>query len=139
VLVLGATNAPWHLDPAFRRPGRFDRVLFVPPPDAPARQAILEILLAGKPVAQVDYGSIASKTEGFSGADLKGVVDLAVEEKLRQAMVDRIPKPIVTRDLLDAVRRTAPTTREWFATARNYVLYANQGGLYDAVRPYLRL
>src|SRR5688572_8725046 len=50
VLILAATNAPWHVDPAFRRPGRFDRVLFVPPPDAEARAGILRILCRGKPV-----------------------------------------------------------------------------------------
>ncbi|MBX9689444.1 MAG: AAA family ATPase, partial [Candidatus Obscuribacterales bacterium] len=50
VLVLGATNAPWHLDSAFRRPGRFDRILFVPPPDAAARAEIFRILMKGKPI-----------------------------------------------------------------------------------------
>ncbi|MEM9824075.1 MAG: AAA family ATPase, partial [Bacteroidota bacterium] len=49
VLILAATNAPWHLDPAFRRPGRFDRIIFVPPPDQAAREAILEIKLKDKP------------------------------------------------------------------------------------------
>jgi AAA+ superfamily predicted ATPase len=139
VLILAATNAPWHLDPAFRRPGRFDRVLFVPPPDATARAAILRVLLAGKPVSDIDVEAIASRTDGYSGADLRGIVDIAIEDKLRAAIADHIPRPIVTRDLLDAVKRTVPTTREWFATARNYVLYANQGGQYDAVRPFLRL
>ena len=72
VLILAATNAPWHLDPAFRRPGRFDRILFVPPPDAPARAAILRLLCAGKPLGDVDFEALARKTDGFSGADLKG-------------------------------------------------------------------
>lgn len=139
LLILAATNAPWHLDPAFRRPGRFDRVLFVPPPDETARAAILRVLLVDKPVSDVDAEAVAARTEGYSGADLRGIVDLAIEAKLRAAISDHIPRPIVTRDLLDAVKQTVPTTREWFATARNYVLYANQGGLYDAVRPFLRL
>ena len=86
MLILAATNAPWHLDPAFRRPGRFDRILFVPPPDAPARAAILRLLCRGKPVQDVDYEHLAKKTDDFSGADLKAVVDLAVEAKLREAM-----------------------------------------------------
>jgi len=86
VLVLAATNAPWHLDAAFRRPGRFDRVLFVPPPDSPARAAILRILLHGKPSQDVDFDHLAKKTENFSGADLKAVVDVAVEQKLREAI-----------------------------------------------------
>src|SRR5258708_34380148 len=61
VLILAATNAPWHLDPAFRRPGRFDRVLFVPPPDAVARAAILRILIKAKPTGAVDFETVAKK------------------------------------------------------------------------------
>src|SRR5712671_4307349 len=61
VLILAATNAPWHLDPAFRRPGRFDRILFVPPPDAPARAAILRIMARGKPVETIDFEHLAKK------------------------------------------------------------------------------
>ena len=139
VLVLAATNAPWHLDPAFRRPGRFDRVLFVPPPDAPARAGIVEILLSGKPVSGISCEQVAKKCEEFSGADLKAVVDVAVEAKLREAMKKGVPLPLSTRDLLDAARTVKPTTKEWFATARNYALYSNQGGMYDDILHYLRL
>ena len=71
VLILAATNAPWHLDTAFRRPGRFDRILLVPPPDAAARATILRIICQGKPLADIDYQFLAQKTEGCSGADLK--------------------------------------------------------------------
>jgi len=139
VLVLAATNAPWHLDPAFRRPGRFDRILFVPPPDTPARAAILELLLRGKPLDRVDYAALARKTEGFSGADLRDTVDRAVEGKLRDAMRSGVPTPLTTRDLAEAVKEVKPSTREWLDTARNYVLYADRSGLYDAVRKYLRM
>jgi transitional endoplasmic reticulum ATPase len=137
VLVLAATNAPWHLDTAFRRPGRFDRVIFVPPPDEPAREAILRILLRGKPAADVDYRAVAKRTDRFSGADLTAVVDVAVEAKLRQALRSGTPEPITTSDLRDAAKQVKPTTREWFATARNYALYANEGGAYDEVLDYL--
>ncbi|HYR12223.1 MAG TPA: AAA family ATPase [Longimicrobium sp.] len=137
LLVLAATNAPWHLDPAFRRPGRFDRVLFVPPPDAPARTAILEILCRGKPAERLDFDKVARKTDGFSGADLKAVVDLAIERKLADAIRTGRPVPITTDDLLKSAKEVRPSTREWFATARNYVMYANEGGLYDDVKPWL--
>jgi SpoVK/Ycf46/Vps4 family AAA+-type ATPase len=139
VLVLAATNAPWHLDAAFRRPGRFDRVLFVPPPDAPARAAILRLLCTGKPQKDLDFDALANKTDRFSGADLKGLVDLAIEGKLRDAAKTGIPAPLTTRDLLAAAGRVKPTTAEWFATARNYALYSNQGGVYDDVLKYLKL
>jgi transitional endoplasmic reticulum ATPase len=137
LLILAATNAPWHLDSAFRRPGRFDRILFVPPPDAPARAEILRVLLKGKPVDSIDHEQVARKTDGFSGADLKAVIDVAVEGKLKQAMREGIPRPLTTKDLLAAAGGIKPSTREWFASARNYALYANQGGAYDDVLKYL--
>lgn len=139
VLVLAATNAPWHLDSALRRPGRFDRVIFVPPPDVEARAAILQILLAGKPTDKIDYGRLAKQTEDFSGADLRGVIDVAVENKLREAMRTGAVAPVRTNDLLDVIKTIHPTTKEWFATARNYAIYSNQSGLYDDILAYLKL
>lgn len=139
VLILAATNAPWHLDSAFRRPGRFDRILFVPPPDGPARAGILRILCRGKPVQDIDYDHLAKISDGFSGADLKGVLDVAIEKKLREAIQAGVPKPLTSRDLLTAAATVRPTTKEWFATARNYALYSNQGGLYDDILKYLKL
>jgi len=139
VLVLAATNAPWHLDSAFRRPGRFDRVLFVPPPDAAARAAIFRIQCRGKPIEEIDYDHLGRKTEGCSGADLKAVVDFAIERKLQQALKAGVPKPLTTRDLTTAAGSLRPTTKEWFATARNYALYSNQGGIYDDILRYLKI
>jgi AAA+ superfamily predicted ATPase len=139
VLILAATNAPWHLDSAFRRPGRFDRVLFVPPPDAAARSTILRLHCKGKPVEEMDFDQFAKKTDQFSGADLKAVVDVAVERKLEEALKAGVPKPITARDLAAAAGTLKPTTREWFATARNHALYSNQGGIYDDILHYLKL
>lgn len=139
LLILGATNAPWHVDGAFRRPGRFDRVIFVPPPDEQARVEILRLHLAGKPTDRVDLHKIAAKTAEFSGADLKAVVELAVEAKLQEAIKSGKPTPISTNDLLAAAKTLKPSTKEWFATARNHALYANQGGTYDEILSYLKL
>lgn len=139
VLILAATNAPWHLDSAFRRPGRFDRILFVPPPDLPARASILRILCQGKPVLDIDFDYLAKKTDFYSGADLKALVDAAIEAKLREAMKSGVPKPLSTKDLSAVIGSVKPSTREWFSTARNYALYANQGGMYDEIVKYLKL
>jgi SpoVK/Ycf46/Vps4 family AAA+-type ATPase len=137
VLVLAATNAPWHLDPALRRPGRFDRFLFVPPPDERGRAAILRVLLRGKPVADIDHERVAAHTEHFSGADLKGLVDLAVDGKLRRALETGSAAPLCTADLLAGVRLMQPSAREWFTTARSYAQFANQSGCYDEVLRHL--
>lgn len=137
LLILAATNAPWHLDAAFRRPGRFDRLVFVPPPDEAARAAILGVMLEGKPTDNMDLAKVARKTKDFSGADLKGLVDLAIEDKLREALKSGGPSPITEKDLLRAAKRARPTTKEWFATAKNHVLFANEGGHYDDVAGYM--
>ncbi len=137
ILILAATNAPWHLDGAFRRPGRFDRIVFVPPPDAPARAEILRILLHDKPTQDLEYAKLGEKLQEMSGADLKAVINVAVETKLREAMKSGRPSPITTKDLQQAAKQVKPTTKEWFVTARNYALYANEGGLYDEILTYL--
>lgn len=139
VLILAATNAPWHLDNAFRRPGRFDRIIFVHPPDAEGRENILKILLDAKPIGDIDYKTLSKKTEEFSGADLMSVVDRAVETKLREALKTGLPKPIETKDLLNSALDVKPSTKEWFTTARNYALYSNESGLYDDILAYLKI
>jgi SpoVK/Ycf46/Vps4 family AAA+-type ATPase len=139
VLVLAATNAPWQLDSAFRRPGRFDRLIFVPPPDAQARMEILRVLLDGKPCEALELDKVARKTDGLSGADLLGMIDLAVDGILREALKTGKPRPLTTKDLMRASKGFSPSTSEWFATAKNHILFANQGGTYDEVARYMGL
>jgi SpoVK/Ycf46/Vps4 family AAA+-type ATPase len=139
VLILAATNTPWYVDQALRRPGRFDRVLFVPPPDVPAREAILRLLLEDKPSTGIDYARLAAEAKNFSGADLKGAVDLAIEQKLGEAMRRGALSSLTTNDVLAGIRQQRATTMEWFETARNYAVYSNEGGLYDDVLTYLKL
>ena len=138
VLILAATNTPWHIDPAFRRPGRFDRILFVPPPDASARAVILRLHLAGKPQADIDHAAIARQTNEYSGADLKAIVDIATEAKLRESMRTGKLHPLATADLLAAIAVHRSSVSDWFETSRNYALYANQGGQYDDIAAYLK-
>nr|WP_271711553.1 ATP-binding protein [Marinigracilibium pacificum] len=139
LLVLGATNAPWHMDSAFLRPGRFDRVIFIPPPDLAARIEIFKIMTAEKPVEALDYEKLAKKTDKFSGADIQAVLDIAIEEKLRVSMRSGKIEKITTNDLLQSIKKVRPSTAEWLATAKNYVLYSNASGLYDDVKEYLNL
>ena len=139
VLILAATNAPWHLDSAFRRPGRFDRIIFIPPPDDEARKTILSIQLKNKPVEKIDHAKVAKATQRYSGADLKAIVDIAIESKLDESMEKGRPVPITTKDLLKAANTHKPTTTEWFETAKNYALFANESGLYDEIIQYLKI
>ncbi|MFI6297259.1 AAA family ATPase [Nonomuraea sp. NPDC050790] len=138
VLVLAATNAPWYIDVAFRRPGRFDQLVFVPPPDLAARAAILRILCRDKPLAEMDFEAVAKATADYVGADLKGLVDRAVEDKLRESIAAGRPVPLTTRDLLALTKSQRPSSvLEWLATARNYVMHANDSGAWDELLPWI--
>ncbi len=139
VLILAATNSPWNMDSAFRRPGRFDRILFVTPPDQAAKETILGVLLQEKPTQNLNLDAIAKKAKDFSGADLKAVIDVAVELKLRESMKKGLPLPLEQKDLLKALEQVRPSTKEWFNTARNYALYANENGLYDEILAFMGL
>jgi len=138
VLVMGATNTPWAIDPAFRRPGRFDRIMFVPPPDRVARQAILEALLKDRPTAgALACNEIAERTAGFSGADLRDLIESAVDEAIEASIDDGREVPVAMEHLRKALKAAKSTTVEWLTTARNYARYANEGGQYDEVLEFL--
>ncbi|MDC8015691.1 ATP-binding protein [Tahibacter soli] len=139
VLILGATNVPWAVDPAFRRPGRFDRVLFVPPPDQAAREDILKGLLRDRPThGQIDVAGLARATSSFSGADLRHLVESAIDEAIDASLDAGREVPLTQEHLKLALDDLKPTTLEWLTTARNYARYANEGGQYDDVLDFIK-
>ncbi len=138
VFVLGATNHPWDVDAAFLRPGRFDRILVVVPPDEAARLAILQHHAKGRPVEGVDLGAMAARTDGFSGADLAHLCETATENALEQSVQTGVVRAITPADFQEALRQVRPSTRPWFETARNFVLFANESGAYDDLMAYMK-
>jgi SpoVK/Ycf46/Vps4 family AAA+-type ATPase len=138
IFVIGATNQPWDVDPALRRPGRFDRTMLLLPPDAAARAAILRFHLRNRPLGPVDFEQLASATEGMSGADLSLVCEEAAERALGEAIRTSTVQPIGAVQLRDAIAATRSSTGAWFESARNHVRYANANGEYDELADYLR-
>lgn len=138
VFVLAATNHPWDVDSALLRPGRFDRMLFVVPPDGPAREAILRLHLRGKPTEALDLRRIVKATEGLSGADLALICDHATERAMEASLQSGATRPISQNDLVDAVRNVRPSVEPWLDTARNFAVYSNESGAYDELLAYLK-
>ncbi|MFH9722073.1 ATP-binding protein [Streptomyces sp. NPDC017254] len=138
VFVLAATNVPWDVDIALRRPGRLDRTLLVLPPDATAREAILRYHLRERPIEAVDLGKLVKATEDFSGADLAHVCETAAEAALLDSARSGSVRLISTKDLLGAAKQIKPSTEPWFAAARNVAMFANEGGLYDDLLAHLK-
>lgn len=138
VFVLAATNHPWDVDEAMRRPGRLDRTLLVLPPDAPAREAIFRYHLQRRPIATIDLRRLAGATDGFSGADIAHVCESATEAVMAQAMRSGQVQMIDMAALQAALSQVRPSTTAWFASARNVALFANDGGAYDELLGYLK-
>ncbi|WP_335871119.1 ATP-binding protein [Bacillus sp. 2205SS5-2] len=139
LLVIGATNMPWDVDAAFKRPGRFDKLVFVPPPDKEARKQIFALKLDGKPVEEaLQLELLAAKTENYSGADIDNVIETAIESVLNEIMDTNEERHISMHDLLQAIEETTPSTLEWMNTIKNYIKYSNQSGLYSDVAKYLK-
>jgi len=139
VYILGATNHPWDVDSALLRPGRFDRLMLVLPPDKPAREAILRRHAQGRPFADIDFGSLAARTEMFSGADLAHLCESATEFALEGSLATGAIRKVDRNDFEAALKAVKPSTRTWFETARNFAMFANDAGTYDDLMAYMRL
>jgi transitional endoplasmic reticulum ATPase len=138
VLVLGATNMPWDIDDAMKRPGRFDRQIFVPPPDEIALREMLRIKLREVPCDTIDFDKIARQCNRLSGADVDGLIELAKDHVLDDIMDNGNERQLNESDLLRAVEEIEPSTIEWLQTARNLVKYANASASYKDVAIYLK-
>ena len=138
VLILAATNMPWDVDPAMKRPGRFARQVFVPPPDALARTRIIELALESIPHGTVDAAAVARLTEQFSGADVDALVERAKEYVLTEYLETRREREISQDDLVRAAGELVPTTQDWLRTARNLVKYAGGDDSYRDLERYLK-
>jgi len=118
IIVVATTNMPDLVDPALMRPGRFDKVIYVPPPDLVSREEILRIHLKNKFTAEeIDVSGVARVTKGFSGADLANLVLEASAMKMEIALISKKPQPITTEDLLDVASDIKPSvTREMISS-----------------------
>ncbi len=139
ILILASTNVPWAIDSAFLRPGRFDRMFFVPPPDKLARADILRQQMRDRPQEQdIDFDNLAAKLAGHSGADLANLVEMAADEAIDDSIAQGTEVNIANKHFLLAQKTSRNTTSEWLTTARNYARYANEGGRYNEVLDFLQ-
>jgi transitional endoplasmic reticulum ATPase len=140
VMVLAATNRPNHLDPALRRPGRFDREVVFRVPDRGGRLEILEILTRSMPLApEVNLETIADQSLGFVGADLKALCQKAAYSALRRNVPDlEAPNPtamqVTAADFEEALTAIKPSVLRSVAVETPQVSWEEIGGLMDIKR-----
>jgi SpoVK/Ycf46/Vps4 family AAA+-type ATPase len=138
VYVLAATNQPWDIDPAMRRPGRLDRTVLVLPPDAAAREAIFRSNLAQRPVEGVDLRKLAAGSVGLSGADITYVCELATERAMMEGVRSGNVRMIGMADLQHALTQVRPSTSGWMDTARTVVQYGEDDGTFAELKAFLK-
>lgn len=138
IYVLAATNRPWDIDPALRRPGRLDRTVLILPPDPPAREAIIRHALRDKPAAAIDTGELVARAQEFSGADIAYIVDTAVEQAFMDSLREGVPRMVTTYDLESAATRVVPSTRSWFEQIKPVLEYGIDDGTFAQLRSYLK-
>lgn len=138
LFILAATNTPWDVDPALRRPGRFDRSVAVLPPDAPARHSILYHYLKDRPMEGIDLGVLVRQTNGFTGADLAHLVDSAAEFAMMDSLRTGTVRMMTMQDFANALKQVRPSAGPWFSSARNIVEYGNRDGQYDDLAAYMK-
>jgi transitional endoplasmic reticulum ATPase len=148
VIVLGATNRPESIDPALRRPGRFDREIEVGVPNAEGRLEILQIHTRGMPLAanDIDLRSLAAELHGYTGADIKALCREAAMKALRRYLPeidlegDKISREMLetmeirNKDFREGMKEIIPTAMREFYVEVARVRWNDVGGLYDAKR-----
>jgi transitional endoplasmic reticulum ATPase len=136
VYFLAATNRPWDIDSALRRPGRIDKTVLVLPPDAVARAAIVAGALAGKPADDVDVVAVAAATEGFSGADLSHLTTTVLQQAMAESMSRGELVPVTTDAMLAAADGIIPSTTSWFDQVAPVLEYGVDDGTFGQLRAY---
>jgi transitional endoplasmic reticulum ATPase len=147
VIVLGATNRPESLDPALRRPGRFDREIEIGVPNAEGRLEILQIHTRGMPLSEdINLQELASELHGYTGADIKALCREGAMKALRRYLPeidlegDKISPEILesmmitTKDFKDGMKEIVPTAMREFYVEVARIKWNDVGGLYEAKR-----
>ena len=142
VIVLGATNRPESVDPALRRPGRFDREVEISVPNDDGRLEILQIHTRGMPLAKgIDLKELASELHGYTGADIKSLCRETAMKAIRRYLPEidleseRIPSEVLLTmeikliDFYDAMHEVVPTAMRAFYVERPKVWWQDVGGL----------
>ncbi|MCX8197012.1 MAG: tetratricopeptide repeat protein [Candidatus Micrarchaeota archaeon] len=122
VLVVGATNAPWDVDPALRRSGRFGKTIFIPEPDFISRVEILKMHVKKIPAASnIAFYRLALATIGYASADLKAVVEEAATIPWREAFHTGKQRPVTTADFIAAIKKKKSSLPPWYEQAKKQI------------------
>jgi len=134
VLWIAATNQPWLVDPALRRPGRFNKLVYVPLPNESAREAIFKLHTKSiKSIDNIDFANLTQQTDGYSGADIESICRRATDIPLEAALEGKPARNVTCDDFNTAINATPRSTVPWFRLAKSEVMKSGEGELFRAL------
>jgi transitional endoplasmic reticulum ATPase len=132
VLTLAATNAPWSVDPALRRPGRFSKMIYIPPPDFNARLEIFKLQTKNRPIKDdIDFEELAKKTEFYSAADINQIVEEAADIPLREAIISKKMRKITQADFLKVIKSRKSSLVSWAKSAQQQIKMSREQEVFE--------
>ncbi|MBD3260521.1 MAG: AAA family ATPase [Candidatus Altiarchaeales archaeon] len=138
VLVLGASNAPWDIDPALRRAGRFTKQIFVGPPDRQARVALLKMHLKDRPLGEdIDLNMLADLTKEYSSADVTALCDMAAKIPWSESIHGESKRPIEMNDFRKVLRETQTSLTAWLRLAEKQLRISGEDDMYPELAEYI--
>ncbi len=131
LVIIGATNAPWSIDPALRRSERFTKQILIPPPDLEAREEIFTIHTRDKPIDKdIDFKKLAELTEGYASSDIKVICDFALEIPWEEALKGAEERKVETRDFLEVIKKYRTSLIPWYRSAEKQIVESDEEDLY---------
>ncbi len=122
VLIIGATNAPWDVDPALRRSGRFSKHMFVGEPDTVSRKALFQLHSKTRPTKSgIHWGRLARATWGYSAADIKQICDDASSIPWKEAFKSGKERAVEMKDFLKAIKKRKSSLPPWYESAKKQI------------------
>ncbi|MFC2154119.1 AAA family ATPase [Candidatus Altiarchaeota archaeon] len=123
VLVIGATNAPWDVDAALRRAGRFSKLVYFPEPDKKTRQGVFKLNLKNRPISKrLNLGRLARMTEGYSNADVAALCDAAASVPWKEALKTGRERPIRFSDFRKAMKEAKSSLPHWYGSVKKKLI-----------------
>jgi len=138
LIVMGATNSPWTIDPALRRSERFTKQVFIPPPNFESRIQVFKIHCAGKPIdPDTDYDKLAEITDGYSSADIKAICDAAAEIPWSEALKGATERKINMDDFIQVIKKTKSSLIPWITMAKKELEKSGEEAVYKDLYNFL--
>lgn len=131
MLILAATNAPWAMDPALRRPGRFSKLFLVPNPDREARKEIFKLHIKNRPVKDLVFEELANLTSGYSSADIAQICSEAADIPLEDALQGKEPRKITMNDFEKVLEARKSSLQPWFRLALQEIKKSGEEDIFE--------